>query len=108
MMMVFDAGISRPDSMMAVETSTSAWPSTNLIINASSSRSPIWPCPMTTRASGQSAWMKAVMDEEDLAAAAELPVDRLLDHGPVEAGHHRLHRQTVEGCRLDQREVPHP
>ena len=65
MMMVFDAGMSRPDSTMVVETSTSACPSTNLIITDSSSRSPICPWPMSTRASGQSAWMKAVMDGSD-------------------------------------------
>ncbi len=57
--------MSRPDSTMAVETSTSAWPSTNFTITLSSSRSAIWPCPITTRASGTRVWMKWVMEASD-------------------------------------------
>ena len=65
MMMVFEAGMSSPDSTMAVETRTSAWPVTNFTIVASSSRSFIWPCPMITRASGTSSWMKRAIEGSD-------------------------------------------
>ena len=65
MMMVLDAGMSSPDSTMAVETSTSACPSTNLTMTLSSSRSAICPCPITTRASGTSPWMNVVIEARD-------------------------------------------
>ena len=71
--------MSSPDSTIAVETSMSAWPVTNFTIAASSSRSRIWPCAMTTRAPGTMPWTNspidgsdcdAVVHEEDLAPAA--------------------------------------
>ena len=63
--MVFDAGMSSPDSTIAVDTSTSAWPSMNFTIAASSSRSAIWPWAMITRASGTSSWTKRAIDGSD-------------------------------------------
>ena len=51
---VFACGMSRPDSMIVVETSTSASPARNSIIRSSSSRSFIWPCATRNRSSGQS------------------------------------------------------
>ena len=54
MIMVLTLGISSPDSMMVVATSTLYSPSRNFIITSSSSRSPIWPWPTTTFASGTS------------------------------------------------------
>ena len=57
--------MSSPDSTIAVATSTSAWPLTNLTMVASSSRSFIWPCAMITRASGTSSWTKRVTEGSD-------------------------------------------
>ena len=54
MMMVFAFGISRPLSMMVVESSTSASPLTNVVITSSSSSASIWPWPTTMRACGSS------------------------------------------------------
>ena len=60
----------------------------NLSIASSSSRSRIWPWPMTMRASGTSCWISpghrldgvdAVVHEEDLAVAVQLAEDRLAD-----------------------------
>src|SRR5262249_24430385 len=125
MMMVLEAGMSSPDSTMAVDTSTSACPSTNLTMTDSSSRSPIWPWPMSTRASGQSSWMKAVMAGGDRtrlwteengpprgAARGVAPPrmgrrERVRDDGRGEAGHHRLDGKSVDGRRLDDGEIAH-
>ena len=46
-----------------------------------------------------------VVDEEDLAPAVKLPLDRVLDHGPAEAGDDRLDGQPVERRCLDHRQV---
>ena len=50
---VFACGMSSPDSMIVVETSTSASPARNFIILSSSSRSGIWPCATRRRRFGQ-------------------------------------------------------
>ena len=52
MNIVFALGMSTPDSMMVVANRMSASLRTNATIAFSSSPSPIWPWPMTTRASG--------------------------------------------------------
>ena len=65
MMIVFDAGMSSPDSTMAVETRMSAWPVTNFTMVASSSRSFIWPWPMMTRAWGTSSWTSFAIEGRD-------------------------------------------
>ena len=46
---VFACGMSMPDSMIVVETSTSASPARNACIRSSSSRSDIWPCATRNR-----------------------------------------------------------
>ena len=43
MMIVFEAGMSRPDSTIAVETSTSYSPATYRVIVRSSADSGMWP-----------------------------------------------------------------
>ena len=52
MMIVLAFGMSRPDSMIVVQTRTSAAPSAKAIITFSSAPSAIWPWPTTNRASG--------------------------------------------------------
>ena len=49
---VFACGMSRPDSMIVVVTSTSKSPRRKRIITSSSLRSGIWPCATPTRSSG--------------------------------------------------------
>src|SRR3972149_5945621 len=63
--MVFEAGMSSPDSTIAVETRMSACPGTNFHIVAASARSFIWPWPMMTRASGTSSWTKRAIVGRD-------------------------------------------
>ena len=65
MMIVFAAGMSSPDSTIAVDTSTSAWPSMNLTMTDSNSRSRTCPCATRTRASGTIFWMKVAIDSSD-------------------------------------------
>ena len=54
MMIVFAFGMSSPDSMIVVQTRTSASPEANVIITFSSEPSGIWPWPTTNRAPGSS------------------------------------------------------
>ena len=54
MMIVFAFGMSRPDSMIVVHTSTSNRPSLKSSMTRSSIPSAIWPWPMATRAPGTS------------------------------------------------------
>ncbi len=49
-----------------------------------------------------------VVDEEDLAAAAQLAQDRLADQLVVEAGDVGAHRQAVDRRGVDHREVAQP
>ena len=56
---VFALGTSSPDSMIVVQTSTSASRSQKRIIWRSSASSSIWPCATTIRASGSSCWSHA-------------------------------------------------
>jgi len=51
--------------------------------------------------------LDTIVDEEDLAASLELPLERLLDDGPAEAAHHGLDGEPVERRRLDHRHVAH-
>ena len=52
MTMVLALGMSSPDSMMVVQTRTSAAPSAKAIITFSSAPSAIWPWPTTKRTPG--------------------------------------------------------
>ncbi len=52
MTIVFAFGMSSPDSMIVVQTRTSAAPSAKVIITFSSAPSPICPCPTTNRTPG--------------------------------------------------------
>ena len=52
--------------------------------------------------------LDAVVDEEHLAAAGQLALDGLLDHGLAEAPDVRLHGQALQRRRLDDRHVAHP
>ena len=54
MMIVLALGMSSPDSMIVVQTSTSYSPRANASITCSSCPSPIWPCATTMRACGSS------------------------------------------------------
>jgi hypothetical protein len=73
-------GISRPLSMIVVQTSTSASPLTKSVITSSSSSASIWPWPTTMRAFGQQLAAgghevdgeHAVVEEENLPAAVQI------------------------------------
>ena len=111
MMMVFAFGISRPLSMMVVESSTSASPLTNLVITSSRSSLSIWPWPTTMRALRQqrrasfcaivSMVMHAVVQEENLAAAIQFALDGVADDALVVLRDDGLDRQPVVRRRLD-------
>ena len=83
-------------------------------IARSSSSSPIWPWPTTTRASGTSRCTRlpieidrldAVVDEIDLAAALELGANGPADDLLVELDDVGLNRQPILRRRLDDRHV---
>ncbi len=114
MMMVFAFGISSPDSMIVVQTSTSAAPSANAIITLSRAPSGIWPWPTTNRRVRQEAaellglgldGLDPVVDVEHLAATVQLAQDGVADEPGRRLGDPGLDRQAVLGRRLDDGQV---
>ena len=110
MMIVLALGISRPLSMMVVESSTSASPLTNWVMTSSRSSLCIWPWPTTMRACGTSVCellrhrldrQHAVVQEEDLPAAVQLALDGIADDALVVLRDDGLDRQPVLRRRLD-------
>ena len=104
-----------PDSMIVVETSTSASPARNACMRSSSSRSGIWPCATRKRSSGQSCRsfsaassidLDAVVQVERLARAGVLALER--DARPVSSSYSpddRADRPPSLRRRLDDRDV---
>ena len=102
--------------MIVVDTSTPTSPRRKSIIARSSSTESIWPCATETRALGTSARtslgrlldvLDAVVQVEDLAVAAQLPLDRALHEVVVEVTDVGVDRPPALGRRLDHRDVPH-
>ena len=117
MMIVFAFGMSRPDSMIVVQTRTSASPPAKASITFSRAPSVIWPWPDDDPRAGQQPpqlvglgldRLDPVVDEEDLAAAVELAQDRVADEAGRGLGDARLDRQAVLRRRLDDRQVADP
>ena len=113
---VFACGMSMPDSMMLVATRTSASPRRNAIIRRSSSCSSSWPCATSKRIPGQSAAqalgglvdrLDAVVQEERLAPALVLALERLADELLVVVADVGLDRAPALGRRLDHADVAH-
>jgi hypothetical protein len=112
---VFACGMSMPDSMMLVATSTSASPRRKRIIRFSSSFSSSWPWATSKRIPGTAAQalgrlvdrLDAVVDEERLPVALLLAQERLLDELLVVLADVGLHRAAALGRRLDDADVAH-
>ena len=95
---------------MVVATSTSASSRINFSITLSSSFSPIWPWPTTTRAFGTSFGdqrrqrvdgLDAVVNEIDLTVAGHFVFDRAANQFFLEWGDHGLNRQAVARRSFD-------
>ena len=103
--------------MIVVQTSTSASPRRNSSITFSSVPSAICPCATSTRALGHQRAdalgglvdrLDAVVQEEGLAAADELALDRLRHQVVVVVADVGLHGPAALGRRLDHRDVAQP
>ena len=114
---VLACGMSMPDSMMLVATSTSASPRRNASIRSSSSllvELAVGDLEAHARAQAAQALgrlvdrLDAVVDEERLAAALLLAHDRLLDELLVVVADVGLDRPAALGRRLDDADVAQP
>src|SRR5262252_4302969 len=98
--------MSRPDSMIVVQTRMSCLPAAKSTMTRARSSSSIWPWPIAIRARGTSFAMRcavdrpdSVVDVVDLPAAVELAVDHLGDQLVVFRGDVGLDRLPVLGRR---------
>ena len=114
MMIVFAFGMSRPLSMIVVDSSTSASPFTNAVITSSSSSACICPWPTTIRACGTSPrnfcaidvnGADAVVQKKNLPAAVHFPLDGVADQPLVVLRHDGFHRQPVLRRRFNRAHV---
>ena len=114
MMIVFALGMSSPDSMIVVHTSTSASPSANVSITFSSAPSRhLAVADDEPRARQHPAQLLGlgldrldpVVDVEDLPATIELAQDRVAHEPGRRLGDASLDRQAVLGRRLDRGQV---
>ena len=114
MMIVLAFGMSSPDSMIVVQTRTSAAPSAKAIITFSSAPSGHLAVADDEPRVGQHPAellglrldrLDAVVDVEDLAAAVELAQDRVADEAGGRLGDAGLDRQPVLRRRLDDAQV---
>ena len=110
MMIVLAFGMSRPDSMIVVQTRTSASPPAKASITFSSCALGHLAVADDDPRAGQHPpellglgldRLDPVVDEEDLAAAVELAQDRVADEPGRRLGDARLDRQPVLRRRLD-------
>ena len=113
---VFACGMSIPDSMIVVETSTSASPRRNECIRSSSSFSRIWPCATRKRSPGQSCCSCAARSsivstrlwrKNAWPSRLRLALERELHELLVVLAHRRPDRPAPLRRRLDDRDVAH-
>jgi len=103
MTIVFAFGISRPLSLIVVQTSTSIFPATKRCITDSSSSASICPWPNSTRARDKGPrfcraffrWIDRVVQKIDLSLAVELAIDRVANDPLVVTANDGLHREAV-------------
>ena len=116
MMIVFAFGMSSPDSMIVVQTRTSASPDANASITFSSSPFGHLAVADDEARAGQHLAqlvglrldrLDAVVDVEHLPAAVQLAQDRVADQAGRRLCDARLDRQAILRRRLDDRQVAH-
>ena len=114
MMIVLTFGMSMPDSMMVVQTSTSKSWRTKPRMTSSRTSSSIWPWPMPKRASGTSSrrWLGEASIEwtrlwttVDLPAAVDFAQDDLADQRVAVIGDEGADRQAFLRRRVDDADV---